>query len=383
MQRLGAHVGAFLRRRLLSMCPALTDGVPPHKSVGSRWLLCLLFGGVLSTLSVLLPLAFGLEPWAGLEAHARVCTLITVLLFPAAVHGTWRLIRHRDGELIEASHTFGPMELATADVPRALSRRDQDIAARVDSLLTTRSLTVVFQPICHLGTGEVVGVEALTRIIGPPFRSVDQWFTDAESIGRGLELEFLALKMALAAAAGLPAHVYVAVNLSPSACLDVRLSGIVRKSGLRPERIVVELTERSPVADYARLTAALAPLRSAGVRIAIDDVGAGFSSMRHILRLNPELIKLDRSIVAGVDTNPGQKALLAAMLSFSSHIGAGLVAEGIETSSELATLAELGVKTGQGYLLGRPSVLRAIGSHSWWRNRLPTSAIDDRHHIQG
>jgi EAL domain-containing protein (putative c-di-GMP-specific phosphodiesterase class I) len=234
-----------------------------------------------------------------------------------------------------------------------------------------------------LGTGEVVGVEALTRIIGPPFRSVDQWFTDAESIGRGLELEFLALKMALAAAAGLPAHVYVAVNLSPSACLDVRLSGIVRKSGLRPERIVVELTERSPVADYARLTAALAPLRSAGVRIAIDDVGAGFSSMRHILRLNPELIKLDRSIVAGVDTNPGQKALLAAMLSFSSHIGAGLVAEGIETSSELATLAELGVKTGQGYLLGRPSVLRAIGSHSWWRNRLPASAIDDRHHIQG
>lgn len=383
MQQPGARFGAFLRRRLLSMCPALTEGVHPHKSVGSRWLLCLLFGGVLSTLSVLLPLALGLEPWAGLEAHARVCTLITILLFPAAVHGTWRLIRQRDGELIQASHTCGLMELKTADVPRAQSRRDQDIAAHVDSLLTTRSLITVFQPICHLGSGEIVGAEALTRFTGPPFKSPDQWFADAESIGRGLELELLALETALAAAARLPAHVYVAVNLSPSACLDVRLSGIVRESGLRPERIVVELTERSPVADYARLAAALAPLRSAGVRIAIDDVGAGFSSMRHILRLSPELIKLDRSIVGGVDTNPGQKALLAAMLSFSSHIGAGLVAEGIETSSELATLAELGVKTGQGYLLGRPSVLRAIGSHSWWQNRLPTIAIDDRHHIQG
>ncbi|YAK90591.1 EAL domain-containing protein [Paenarthrobacter nitroguajacolicus] len=225
--------------------------------------------------------------------------------------------------------------------------------------MTNRSLVAVFQPIRHLGTGEIVGAEALTRFVDFPFRSPDQWFADAESIGRGLDLEFLALETAIAAASRLPANVYVAVNLSPSACLDMRLSRIVRESGLRPERIVVELTERSPVADYARLTAALAPLRSAGLRVAIDDVGAGFSSMRHILKLSPELIKLDRSIVAGIDSNPSQKALFAAMLSFASNIGAGLVAEGIETSSELSTLAELGVETGQGYLLGRPSVLPA------------------------
>ena len=148
-----------------------------------------------------------------------------------------------------------------------------------------------------------------------------------------------------------------------------------------PERIVVELTERSPVADYARLTAALAPLRSAGVRLAIDDVGAGFSSMRHILRLSPELIKLDRSLVAGIDDNPGQKALFAAMLSFASHIGAGLVAEGIETSSELATLAELGVDTGQGYLLGRPSVLTADWSRG--QDRSLIKGDNDLHHIRG
>jgi EAL domain-containing protein (putative c-di-GMP-specific phosphodiesterase class I) len=230
-----------------------------------------------------------------------------------------------------------------------------------------------------LGTGEIVGAEALTRFVSSPFRSPDQWFDDADSIGRGPELEFLALETAMLAATDLPAHLYVAVNLSPSACLDPRLSDIVRKSGLRPERLVIELTERSPVADYARLAAALAPLRSAGLRIAIDDVGAGFSSMRHILRLSPELIKLDRTIVAGIDNNPNQRALCAAMVSFSSQIGASLVAEGIETNSELATVMELGANTGQGYLLGRPSVLPADWSQWRRRNRSSTSGNDDGH----
>ena len=379
MQRLRAFFGASRRRPLLPMSPGLPDSVRPPTSVGGRWLLPLQFSGVLSTLSVLVPLSCGLEPWAGLEAHTRVCALISILLFPAAIHGTWRLIRTRHGGLIEVSHTSGLTELKTAEAPRATKHGDQDVAARVESLFATRPLITVFQPICHLGTGKIVGAEALTRFMDPPFRPPDQWFADAESIGRGLELEFLALETALAAAARLPAHVYAAFNLSPSACLDLRLSGIVRKSGLRPERIVVELTERSPVADYARLTAALAPLRSAGVRLAIDDVGAGFSSMRHILRLRPELIKLDRTIVAGIDDNPGQKALFAAMLSFASHIGAGLVAEGIETSSELATLAELGVSIGQGYLLGRPSVLPGDWPLSWWREQSPESGNDDGH----
>jgi EAL domain-containing protein (putative c-di-GMP-specific phosphodiesterase class I) len=246
-------------------------------------------------------------------------------------------------------------------------------------LLTTRTLITAFQPIRDLGTGEIVGAEALTRFVSSPFRSPDQWFDEADSIGRGLELEFLALETALLAALELPAQLYVGVNLSPAACLDPRLNDIVRDSGLKPVRIVVELTERSAVADYARLAAALAPLRSAGLRIAIDDVGAGFSSMRHILRLGPELIKLDRTIVAGIDNNPNQRALCAAMVSFSSQIGASLVVEGIETNSELATVTELGVNIGQGYLLGRPSVLPADWSHWRQRNRSSTSGNDDGH----
>jgi PAS domain S-box-containing protein len=434
-------------------------------------LLAVLSVELVSALSILLPLLFGLEPWGGREFPARVSAIASVLLLPVVLQAAWRLIRQqrrdqieasniaslmdtvlsttrgwlwavgadgrftfssrasrellgyepsdlvgrpcsliidladlktarktdagagREGFLLSARHRGGrrlsvevvgrrrfdrqgrgsgfegiarPLDVSTAEGPA-----DQEVKARLDRLFATRTLITAFQPICHLGTGEIVGAEALTRFVSSPFRSPDQWFAEADAIGRGPELEFLALESAVLAAEDLPAHVYVAVNLSPSACLDPRLGEILRNSGLTPGRIVVELTERSAVADYARLAAALAPLRSAGLRLAIDDVGAGFSSMRHILRLSPDLIKLDRTIVSGIDNDPKQRALCAAMVSFSSQIGAGLVAEGIETHAELTAVTDMGVNSGQGYLLGRPSVLSADWSH--WRQRNPSS----------
>jgi EAL domain-containing protein (putative c-di-GMP-specific phosphodiesterase class I) len=146
------------------------------------------------------------------------------------------------------------------------------------------------------------------------------------------------------------------VNLSPRACLDRRLPTILENSSIRARRIVLELTERHQVIDYETLAAALAPLRSSGLRIAVDDAGAGFASMRHVLQLRPDLIKLDRNIIAGIDTDPGQRALGAAMVGFATEIDAGLVAEGIETEAELTSVTTLGMTAGQGYLLGRPSV---------------------------
>jgi EAL domain-containing protein (putative c-di-GMP-specific phosphodiesterase class I) len=122
------------------------------------------------------------------------------------------------------------------------------------------------------------------------------------------------------------------------------------------ERIVLELTERFAVADYKPLVEATERLRESGVRIAVDDAGADFASMRHILQLNPDLIKLDRSIISGIDADPGRRALGRAMVSFAAELGAMLVAEGIETETELCTVTELGMNAGQGYLLGRPSV---------------------------
>lgn len=119
---------------------------------------------------------------------------------------------------------------------------------------------------------------------------------------------------------------------------------------------MLEVTERHEVGNYGPLADALAPLRRAGLRIAVDDAGAGFASMRHILQLKPDLIKLDREIIAGIDTDPAQRALGAAMVGFSSEIGAALVAEGIETEAELAAVTELGMTAAQGYLIGRPSL---------------------------
>jgi PAS domain S-box-containing protein len=479
MQWHSAGSGTSFRRRQLSTSPTSTDPGQPRTTPGGRCWLAVLSLELVSALSILLPLLFGLEPWGGREVLSRVATLASILLLPAVLHGAWLLIRQHRRDRLEASVTahlldtvlsttrdwmwavgadgrftfssrasrellgYEPSELLgrpcslvidladfeDARKPDARAGREglvlsirhrgghrrnvevlwrpradsgggrsgfegiarpladwaamdpatQEITARLDHLFTTRTLITAFQPIRDLGTDEIVGAEALTRFVSSPFRSPDQWFAEADLIGRGPDLEFLALETALLAAADLPAHLYVAVNLSPAACLDPRLSDIVSGSGLKPERIVLELTERSAVADYARLTAALAPLRSAGLRLAVDDVGAGYSSMRHIVRLCPELVKLDRTIVAGIDNDANLRALCAAMVSFASQIGATLVAEGIESNLELATVTELGVNTGQGHLLGRPSVLPADWSHWRQRNRSSTSGNDESH----
>jgi PAS domain S-box-containing protein len=252
--------------------------------------------------------------------------------------------------------------------PLAIPPATEEIRARVQDVLTQRKVLTAFQPIRCLGTGAVIGAEALTRFVGSPVRSADLWFTDAASVDRGLELEFLAMETALLAATQLPRHLYVSINLSPRACLDPRLNDILQRSDMLPARIVLELTERFAVADYKPLVRAMDRLRESGVRIAVDDAGAGFASMRHILQLKPDLIKLDRSIISGIDADPGRRALGGAMVSFAAELGAILVAEGIETETELSTVTELGMNAGQGYLLGRPSLraedwLRCQGPH--------------------
>ncbi|MDP9906933.1 sensor domain-containing phosphodiesterase [Arthrobacter bambusae] len=236
------------------------------------------------------------------------------------------------------------------------TRSRAEVTVRIQALLNDGSLITAFQPIRCLETGNVVGVESLTRFSGSQELSPEVRFMEAASVGLDIELEILALRTALTTAAGLPPELYIAANLSPRACLDPRLAAAIEESAIPPRRIVLEVTERHEVANYEPLAEALAPLRRAGLRIAVDDAGAGFASMRHILQLKPDLIKLDREIIAGIDTDPAQRALGAAMVGFSSEIGAALVAEGIETEAELAAVTKLGMTAAQGYLLGRPSL---------------------------
>ncbi|MFJ4027501.1 EAL domain-containing protein [Paenarthrobacter sp. NPDC089989] len=221
------------------------------------------------------------------------------------------------------------------------------------------TLSTAFQPIRALDTGLVLGVEALTRFAGRPGQSPGMSFETASLAGCVVELEFRAMEAALIAAAVLPPHVYVSVNLSPQSCLDPRLDEVIGNARVRPRRVVLELTEHSRITDYDALRASLARVRAAGLRIAVDDTGAGFASMRHVLELKPDFIKLDRGIIGGIDTDYAKRAFGVAMVGFSSSTGAILVAEGIEREGELATLREIGVPAGQGFLLGSPTVLNS------------------------
>jgi EAL domain-containing protein (putative c-di-GMP-specific phosphodiesterase class I) len=147
----------------------------------------------------------------------------------------------------------------------------------------------------------------------------------------------------------------VALKLSPGTCLDPLLPELLQASALSPDRMVLQLTEALTREQPAALAAALAPLRRTGVRLAVDHVGSYFDSIPHIRQLGPDIIKLDRYVVAGIDTDPLRHAFGESMSGFAGRLGATLIAEGIETQDELAAVANLGVSAGQGYFLGRPS----------------------------
>lgn len=238
-------------------------------------------------------------------------------------------------------------------------RSDESLGARIEAVLKGRMLMTAFQPIHDFAIGGVVGAEALTRFVSTGSDTAEDWFAGARDMRLGSDLEFAALESALTAAKELPDHLYVAVKLSPSTCLDPLLAGLLERSGIAPERIVLELTEALTNEQPAALVAALAPLRRCGVRLAVDHAGSYFASMRHIRDLRPDIIKLDRNLIAGIDTDNLRHALGEAMVGFAEQIGAVTVAQGIETSAELAAVTDLGMAAGQGYLLGRPTTLRA------------------------
>jgi len=216
-------------------------------------------------------------------------------------------------------------------------------------------LSVVFQPVVSLRSGEVDGLEALARFRSQPVYGPDVWFAQAATLGIGVELELAAVAAAVAHLPQIPAELFMAVNLSPETVLSSRLDPVLDR--LPADRIVLEITEHAHIADYTKLREALANLRRDGVRLAIDDAGAGYASLRHILQLAPDCIKLDISLTRDIHIERSQRALAAALVAFAGETGASIVAEGIETAEELATLRELDVEFGQGYYLGRPAPL--------------------------
>lgn len=237
---------------------------------------------------------------------------------------------------------------------RRNEERSQRREERIRRALGGDVLHTVYQPICTLA-GSTVGAEALARFRGPPSRGPVRWFAEADEVGLLRELELAAVRAALTALPALPPHVYLSVNVSPS---TLATPGFLRLiAGSDGSRVVVEITEHARINDYESLREALEAVREFGTRVAIDDAGAGFASLRHILRLEPEFIKLDRTLIDGIEADRSRQALAAGLISFAEKIDATIVAEGIERSGEVEALATLGVRYGQGFFFGRPGPL--------------------------
>ncbi len=222
--------------------------------------------------------------------------------------------------------------------------------ARIKAIIANHAFAPVFQPIVELARRTAVGYEALTRFADGT--APDLVFAEAAACGLGIDLEAATLTAILEASDPLPASVWLNLNVSPEFVLAGEpLRSILRARGWR---VVLELTEHVAVDDYPALRAALVPLGDQ-VRLAVDDAGAGFASLRHILELRPDYVKLDRAIVQAVGHDPARQALVAGMVHFAAETRSILVAEGVETEAEAATLARLGVDFAQGYHLGRPA----------------------------
>ncbi|MGV8967721.1 MAG: sensor domain-containing phosphodiesterase [Cellulomonas sp.] len=234
--------------------------------------------------------------------------------------------------------------------------RRTEIEARLDPVIAQGGPTVVLQPIIDLATGRRIGAEALSRFPASWGMAPDLVFAEAHSVGLGDQLELLALERAaehLAVVTG-----YVAMNVSPQTLLTPAFAALLDRLPL--PRVLLELSEHDPVEDYDALRAVLARPRAAGMRLAIDDVGAGFSSLRHIVLCAPDVLKLDRSIIDGVSRDPVLSTLVSALVDFAHGNGSRVVAEGIETAADGELLRSLQVDYAQGWFYGRPGPPEAL-----------------------
>jgi EAL domain-containing protein (putative c-di-GMP-specific phosphodiesterase class I) len=259
----------------------------------------------------------------------------------------WRQLVSEVADLRAASPLLPGLSVSPEDDEGLPSARD------VRALVDAGVVKVALQPVVQLEDGVVVGYEALSRFGGRV--PTDRWFRAASRCGLGGELERLTLREALGLLPGLPAEVFLAVNVSPAALEDDEVLSLLHASDL--SRVVVEVTEHEAVADYVVMRRVLESLRAAGARIAVDDTGAGFASLRHVLMLQPDVVKLDTSLSRAVHHDERQRRLVMALLTFAREVGSVVLAEGIETEEQLAALRGLGMPLGQGWHLGVPTVV--------------------------
>ena len=260
------------------------------------------------------------------------------------------------------SSTLNERDLAIvrvfADIAAAVleSHRDhfddlQHTRLQIQELLDQERILAVAQPVVELNSGTIKGYEALTRVSGadwPP----DQLFALAEKVNLSKTLGVRSVRNALKIFQDMSSQTFLAINATPEFVQHGNLSSLLADCAI--ERIVLEITEHVAISDYEAIQESLAPLRAQGMKLAVDDAGAGFASFKHILVLRPDIVKLDISLIRNIDQDKERQALALALITFCKQLQYELIAEGIETQAELLTLRSLGVTLGQGYLLAKP-----------------------------
>jgi EAL domain-containing protein (putative c-di-GMP-specific phosphodiesterase class I) len=268
-------------------------------------------------------------------------------LMAFTLSGRWRAERGRS----VAEDETRAMKTRLDPYDRAERKGEVD-REQIQRIISEHTMRMEFQPIVDLESGRIISVEGLARFPVEPVQPPDVWFSQAWEAGLGAELEVEALRLALMHIELLPEDLPLAVNLSPRALTTDACADVL--AGADCTRLIAEITEHRPVEQYDLLLKSLNRFRTAGGRIAVDDLGAGFASLRHMLLLFPDIVKLDVSFIRGIDHDPGRRTLAAALTQSAGKLNASVVAEGIETPGELEVVRLIGVQEGQGYYLGRP-----------------------------
>lgn len=299
-----------------------------------------------------------------------------------------RLTADVDTALAQTRHLFA-LEFAPETVAELRGRMDEalaaldaiagtmDTAGRADSvaqrlaatqlavhvrdvLAAGETLEMHLQPIVALDKPlrTPVGYEALARFNTTPYEAPNVWLERASRAGLQHELELSCVRAALAHLKKMPASPYLAVNVSPETLVSAEFERII--TAAPADRLVVEVTEHAVVREYDSLQKVIGGLRQHGLRLAVDDAGAGFASFRHVLELGPEIIKLDTHLIRGIHEDRGREALVRSLVSFAADVGATLIAEGIESREDLVTLCSAKVPFGQGYLFAHPGPVPTI-----------------------
>lgn len=259
---------------------------------------------------------------------------------------------------LEVTRAFAALSADQINM-RLISQNAQQAKRKtIETILETGAFEIALQPIMKLQKTGTAGYEALCRFSPLPYRPPNMWFEDAADVGLQTTLELHVIKAALGILADLPAACYLAVNTSPETLASGEIYPLVEAVG--GKRVVVEITEHAAIDDIDVLLMEIDRLRDLGARIAIDDAGAGYSGLQQIIRLRPDVIKLDMSLTQDVDKDVARRSLASAMVQFARDTNARVVAEGIETEAEMRTLRMIGVELGQGYHLGRPALASEV-----------------------